>query len=467
MFPTALQLARQVKSGALSAREVVEATLRRIDELQPKLNAFTFVAHEQALAEAEQIGPDDERPFAGVPLAIKDNRPVAGMPLTMGSDLWTDVNPQHDAYVVGRLREAGFVIVGKTSLPEMGILPTTEPRRYGPTRNPWALDRTPGGSSGGSAAAVAAGLLPVAHGNDGGGSIRIPAACCGLVGLKPARGRVSLGPDLGQAFLVTDGVLTRTVSETVALLDLIAGYEVGDAAWAAPPPAPYAELTGRDPGRLLVALALNPPLAEVRLDPACEQAARDAALQLESLGHEVQEITPPWSQPGLLDDFTDAFGPLISLTTWFGGQLTGREPAEGDVEPLTWEMWKRSTTANALTVLTAQAKLEGLARAIVSFLHPYDLVITPALASPPVPIGDINGLGPDPWASYERSAAFTPYAAICNVTGQPAISLPLYESDGLPVGVHLIGRPAREDTLLQVATQLEAVLPWADRAPPL
>jgi amidase len=446
---------------------VVEGALRRIDELEPRVNAFTCVAHERALEEADRIGAGDERPFAGVPVAIKDNRPVAGMPLTMGSDLWADVVPQHDAYVVRRLREAGFVIVGKTSLPEMGILPTTEPRRFGPTRNPWDLDRTPGGSSGGSAAAVASGTVPVAHGNDGGGSIRIPAACCGLVGLKPSRGRVSLGPDLGQAFLVSDGMLTRTVSETAELLDVLAGYEVGDASWAPAPERPYAELAGRDPGHLLIALALEPPLAETTLNPACEKAARDAAVALESLGHEIQEITPPWSQPGLLDDFTNAFGPLISLTTWFGGQLSGREPTEADVEPLTWEMWKRSTSDNTLSVLTAQAKLEGFARAIVSFLHPYDLVLTPALASPPVKIGEINGLGPDPWQSYERSAAFTPYTAIANVTGQPAISLPLYERDGLPIGVHLIGRPAREDTLLQVATQLEAVLPWADREPAL
>jgi amidase len=467
LFPTALQLARQVRSGAVSAAEVVQQTLRRIDELQPRINAFTCVDHERALAEAAKIEAGDERPFAGVPVAIKDNRPVAGLPLTMGSDLWADIAPQHDAYVVRRLREAGFVIVGKTSLPEMGILPTTEPRRFGPTRNPWDLGRTPGGSSGGSAAAVASGMVPVAHGNDGGGSIRIPAACCGLVGLKPSRGRVSLGPDLGQAFLVSDGMLTRTVSETAELLDVLAGYEVGDATWAPAPERPYAELAGRDPGHLLIALALEPPLAETTLDPACEAAARDAALALESLGHEVQEITPPWSQPGLFDDFTNAFGPLISLTTWFGGHLSGREPTEAEVEPLTWEMWKRSTRENTLSVLTAQAKLEGFARAIVSFLHPYDLVLTPTLASPPVRIGEINGLGPDPWQSYERSAAFTPYTAIANVTGQPAISLPLYERDGLPIGVHLIGRPAREDTLLQAATQLEAVLPWADREPAL
>ena len=201
------------------------------------INAFTHVAHESALAAAEAISPGDPRPFAGVPIAIKDNRPVAGMPLTNGSDLFGDFVPDHDAFLVRRLREAGFVIVGKTSMPEMGILPTTEPRRFGPTRNPWNLERTPGGSSGGSAAAVAAGMVPVAHGNDGGGSIRIPAACCGLVGLKPARGRVSVGPDSGQSFLVCDGALTRTVQDTAALLDVLGGPEPGDATWAPPPPA--------------------------------------------------------------------------------------------------------------------------------------------------------------------------------------------------------------------------------------
>ena len=231
-------LAELVRSGELSATELVEASLARIEQLDPTINAFTHVASESALAIAGEIGPADPRPFAGVPIAIKDNRPVEGMPLTMGSDLFSDVIPRHDAHLVRRVREAGFVIVGKTSLPEVGLLPTTEPARFGPTRNPWDLERTPGGSSGGAAAAVASGMVPIAHGNDGGGSIRIPAACCGLVGLKPARGRVSVGPDVGDSFLVSDGVLTRTVAETAQLLDVLAGYETGDATLgAASPPS--------------------------------------------------------------------------------------------------------------------------------------------------------------------------------------------------------------------------------------
>src|SRR6185437_12737749 len=232
-----LELAALVHGGEVSARELVEASLRRIDELQPRINALTHVARESALAAADDIGLDDPRPFACVPIAIKDNRSVAGMPLTMGSDAFGEFVTGRDSYLVRRLREAGFVIVGKTSMPEMGILPTTEPRRFGPAHNPWDTTRTPGGSSGGAAAAVAAGMVPVAHGNDGGGSIRIPAGCCGLVGLKPARGRVSVGPEGGHSFLVCDGVLTRTVRDTAAVLDVLSGPELGDATWAPPPPA--------------------------------------------------------------------------------------------------------------------------------------------------------------------------------------------------------------------------------------
>ena len=230
-----------VRSGEISASELVQASLDRIDALEPHVNAFTHVAHDSAQQQAAQIAPGDERPFAGVPIAVKDNRAVAGMPLTMGSDLFGELVVGHDAFLVRRLREAGFVIVGKTALPEMGILPTTESRRNGPTRNPWDLDRTPGGSSGGSAAAVAAGMVPIAHGNDGGGSIRIPAACCGLYGLKPARGRVSVGPEAGDSFLVCDHVLTRDVADSAAVLDILAGYEPGDATWAPPPGRPFAE----------------------------------------------------------------------------------------------------------------------------------------------------------------------------------------------------------------------------------
>lgn len=465
---SALELASLVRSGEVQARELVEASLRQIDERDREVGAFTHIAHESALATAAEITENDPRPFAGVPIAIKDNRAVEGMPITMCSDLFTDIVSRHDSYLIRRLRDAGFVIVGKTKLPEMGILPTTEPRRFGPARNPWNLDRTPGGSSGGSAAAVAAGMVPIAHGNDGGGSTRIPAACCGLVGLKAARGRVSVGPEAGDSFLVSDGVLTRTVAETAAVLDILAGYEPGDANWAPPPPEPFSASAARPPERLRVGLALNPPLEGAVVEGPCEQAARDAAALLGELGHEVEEITPPWSGLNLLPDFTRAFGPGVSMVTEIGGRLRGREPTEEDVEPLTWMLYERARSQDTITYLLSEGRLQSVARSIVAFLAPFDLVLTPALARRPLRIGEVHGRGPDPWENYQRSGHFTPFTAICNVTGQPAAAVPLYHGeDGLPLAVHLIGRPAGEGALLSVASQLEQARPWADRLSPL
>src|SRR5918998_1571080 len=277
LFRPAGELAALVRAGELTARELVESALERIEALDPDLNAFVCTDPDGALAAADAVEAGDERPFAGVPIAVKDTAAVAGLPYTLGSHAFGDFVPAHDAFVVRRLREAGFVIVGKTNLPEFGILPVTEPRRFGPTRNPWDPERTPGGSSGGAAAAVAAGMVPLAHGSDGGGSIRIPAACCGLVGLKPSRGRISRGPDQGDDFLVQDGVLTRTVADTAALLDVLAGYEPGDASWAPPPPEPFARTAGREPGRMRIGVTTVPAIESAGLDPLCERALRDAA----------------------------------------------------------------------------------------------------------------------------------------------------------------------------------------------
>jgi amidase len=321
------ELAALVRGGQLSATELIDASLRRIDELQPVVNAFVDVEHDAARGAAAAIGPGDERPFAGVPIAVKNNRAVRGTRLTRCADLAGDVVARHDHSVVRRLRDAGFVIVGTTSLPEWGILPVTEPRRFGAACNPWDLGRTPGGSSGGSAAAVAAGTVPIAHGNDGGGSLRIPAACCGLVGLKPARGRVSLAPDAGESFLLQDGVLTRTVRETAELLDVLAGPEPGDAAWAQPPPEPFAQAASRDPGRLRIALATVSPL-EAGLDPVCERAALDAAALLESLGHDVEQAQPPWRRPATIRRFTACFGPAFCVEIAAIGRGVTRRRAE-------------------------------------------------------------------------------------------------------------------------------------------
>ena len=472
LFRPASELAALVRSGEITARELVSASLERIEALDGQINAFTHVDAEGALAAADAIGPGDERPFAGVPIAIKDNQPVAGMPLTFCADLFGDFTAPFDAAFVGRLRAAGFVIVGKTALPEYGILPSTESRRNGPTRNPWDLSRTPGGSSGGAAAAVAAGMLPLAHGNDGGGSIRIPAACCGLVGLKPARGRVSLAPALGDSFLVADGMLTRTVAESAQLLDLIAGPELGDASWAPPPAEPFAASAARGADgsfSLRVGLTLAPPLTETEIDPIAERGVRDAAALLQELGHEVEEIpTAPWAIPGVFDLFSASFGPAVASTIVFAATVSGREPAAHDMEQLSWYLWERASQLGAAHFLAAQAQLQALARAFVTAMSDYDVVLTPSLALRPRPIGELSGDNDDPAETFRRSGDFTPFTAIANVTGQPAISLPFaHGEDGLPVGIHFFGRPADEATLLALGAQLEAARPWADRRPEL
>jgi amidase len=467
LFKPASELATLVHTGQVSSAELVGAALERIEALQPSLNAFSHVDAEGALATAEAISSDDPRPFAGVPIAVKDNVTVAGMPYTMGSDTFGDFVPGHDAFVVRRLRDAGFVIVGRTTMPEFGILPVTEPRRFGPVRNPWDTDRTPGGSSGGAAAAVAAGMVPLAHGSDGGGSIRIPASCCGLVGLKPTRGRISRGPELGDDFLVQDGVLTRTVGETADLLDVLSGYEAGDATWAPPPAEPFAAAAKREPGRLRIGYTTAAPI-EAPHDPACEQAVRDAVKLLTELGHEVEEIAAPWGEDDLFQVFTLVFGTSIGMGMYFGGVVTGREPSPDLVEPLSWTIWEGVRERNALDFLLARTQLTGVSRGIIGLWDTYDVVLTPGLAERPVRIGEIDGCSDEPWEDFRRSGLFTPYTAIFNVTGQPAISVPLFHGDdGLPLSVQLAGRPADEATLLSLAAQLEAARPWADRRPEL
>lgn len=465
LFRPALELAGLVRQGEVSARELAETSLEAIARRDDEINAFCHVDADGALATAEAIGPGDPRPFAGVPIAIKDNQPVAGMPLTLGSCFMPDFVPPSDSHVVRRLREAGFVIVGKTTLPELGILPVSEATRFGPTRNPWDPGRTPGGSSGGSAAAVAAGMVPIAHGNDGGGSTRIPAACCGLVGLKPQRGRISRGPAEGGSYLVQDGVLTRTVADTAAALDVLAGYEPGDAWWAPEPDEPFATAAGREPGRLRIGFTVSPPI-DVPVDEVASAAVRDAAALLASLGHEVSETEPGWEQPDLLGLFTATFAPAVSSALLFAQALAGREATEDDVEPLTWHVFSRSRQVSAPEMLVSQARLNALVREQMPLYERFDAVLTPALAERPVRHGEIDPRGPDPAATFVRSGAFTPFTAIQNVTGNPAVSLPLFHGeDGLPTAVQVIAAPAREGVLLALGAQVEAAVGWSHRRP--
>ncbi len=467
MFRPATELARDVRSGELSARELVECSLARIDELNPSLNAFVDVDAEGALAAADLIGAGDPRPFAGVPIAIKNNRAVAGMRLTLGCSLMAEHVASRDHSVVRRLKEAGFVIVGTTTLPEYGILPTTEARLFGPTRNPWDLERTPGGSSGGAAAAVAAGIVPVAHGNDGGGSIRIPAACCGLVGLKPSRGRVSAAPELGDSSLTIDGVLTRTVADSAAILDVLAGYEIGDATWAPPPPEPFALAAARPPGPLRIAASTLPPVADAVVDPLCADAVVRASALLRDLGHEVEEVDPPWQEDGLRVLFGHAFSIHVALSIAASAMIARREAGPSEMEPMSWEIFAAVQRMSAVEGMAVAVRLQAFARRLVSFLEPYDVLLTPALAERPLALGTLDPAASDPMATFTRSGLFTPFTPVFNASGQPGVSVPLFQGeDGLPLAVQLVGRPVGEGTLLALGAQLEAAHPWAGRRDP-
>jgi amidase len=467
MRKSASELAGMVRSGEVSSRELVEESLARIDETE-ELNHWTLVDAEGALAAADAVGAGDERPFAGVPIAIKDLfAPVAGLRMAQGSSLLGDFTPDYDYGQVRRLKEAGFVVVGKTQTPEFGITPVTNPRRFGPARNPWDPERTTGGSSGGSAGAVAAGAVPIAHASDGGGSIRIPAACCGLLGLKPARGRVSRAPDLGDHFLSTDGVLARTTEDVAALLDLMAGYELGDATWAPPPEAPFAELAERDPGRLRIGLMAEMPLPDAPLDPECERGAREAAALLERLGHHVEEIPSPFPDAeALVGVFTALWAGNVAASVLHGQIVTGNQPTADNIEPLSMWLYEMGQSIPSPAYIGALVTSQAIARAVVATWADWDLVITPALAGRPVTHAEIDPTAPDSQAQFERAAEFTPYTPMFNLTGQPAVSVPLFHGDdGLPTAAQIVGPPAGEALLLQVCRQLEQAAPWADRFP--
>jgi amidase len=466
MFRPITELAEMVRKGEISSRELVETSLSRIEELDGDLGAFNYVDAEGALATADSIRANDGRPFAGVPIAIKDNRAVAGMPLNFSANLMGDFIAPSDSRLVERFREAGFVIVGKTKLPEYGLMPVTDPTRGGPARNPWDLERTPGGSSGGSAAAVAAGMVPIAHANDGGGSTRIPAACCGLVGLKGQRGRVSLAPQLGESFLISDGVLTRTSAESAAVLDILEGYETGDATWATPPSEPYAKAVGREPGMLKVGWTTEPPI-DAPVDSEAAAATERTAALLAELGHDVQIAEPGWKSDSMVHLFSAAFGPAVATQIIFAQMIAGREATEADMEPLSWMVWQQSQALPAPFYLAAMTQLNEFSRSFVGFFDEYDLLLTPALAERPVKIGEIDPRSSDPAAAFARSGQFTPFTAAANVTGLPGISIPIEQrEDGLPLAVQLMAGPEREDLLLQVSRQLEEARPWAGRRAP-
>jgi amidase len=466
----ALEQAAAVRAGELSARELVEASLAAIERLNGDVNAFVTVAAERALEEAEAIEAGDPRPLAGVPIAIKDIGPLTeGIRTTFGSAVSGEWVPPFDTAIVQKLRAAGAVIVGKTSTPEFGITPVTEPERFGPTRNPWDLSRTAGGSSGGSAAAVASGMVSLAHGNDGGGSIRIPASCCGLVGLKPSRGRVSAAPLVeSPSGLVAEGVLTRTVKDTAVALDVVAGYEWGDPAWPSPPASTFHDAAARPPGPLRIGLCLEPPV-EATVSDECVTAAREAADLLASLGHSVDKSVPRWDATEYVDDFFVIWGAEAAAAAVRMGAVEGDEFDPADTEPLTQELIDRANRTTGIQVLDALTNLRAYSRRVVRWWADHDVLLTPTLSSPPVPHGALGAEpGEPPMEAIYKGMRFVPFCPPANITGQPAISLPLHmAAGGLPVGVQLMGPPGGEELLLSLAAQVEQARPWAERRPAL
>lgn len=438
-----------MRAGEVSWQELAAQHLERIRA--DELNAFTYVVDEPE-------PPRESGPFAGVPIAIKDLNDVAGMPTTYSCKAYARNVAQRDAAVTRRIRDAGFVILGKTNTPELGTIAHTESELNGATLNPWDRTRTPGGSSGGAAAAVAAGLLPVAHASDGGGSIRVPASCCGLVGIKPSRGRVSPAPYVsGSLGLGTSGPLARTVRDAAALLDVLRGTEPGDVFVAPPPHRPYLDECDEPPGTLRIAVTVEPPM-QVPVDPECVAALRSTADLLADLGHAVVEATPPWQADETILDF---------VRVWQAGLATAGVEDLSLLEPINRVLAAQARETPSPAYVAAVMQLQTVTRRVVAFWEDVDVVVTPTLALPPTPIGwTFEETDGDPWAAFMRQTLWTPFTALVNVTGQPALSLPLHWSDaGLPIGSHFIGRPFDEATLIRLAAQLEQARPWAGRFP--
>src|SRR5947207_6831298 len=446
-FAPALDLADRVRAREVSPVELAELYLDRIARLDRQLNAYVTVDAEGATAAAHAAEASTPGgPFHGVPISVKDLSQTAGLRTTYSTKARRGNVPTEDAAVVRRIREAGFVVLGKTNTPEFGTIGVTESELNGDCRNPWDVSRTPGGSSGGAAAATAAGLCPLAQGSDGGGSIRNPASCCGLVGIKPSRGRVSPAPfGSGSLGLGTSGPIARTVRDAAALLDVLAGYEPGDFFVAPEPVRPFLEEADLEPGRLRIAVTVEPP-AQVPVDRVCAAAAHDAAELLAELGHDVREATPPWRSDEMMVHF---------IRVWQVGPATSGIDDLSLLEPINRALAEDAHATPSPDQVQSVMHLQQLVRRLVAFWDDVDVLVTPTLALPPVPIGwTFEETDGDPRLAFARQMLFTPFTPLVNVSGQPAMSLPLHrDDDGLPIGVQLIGRPFAEATLVRLAAQ--------------
>ena len=466
-----------VHRGEVTPTELVDAAIARIEARNPTYNAVITPLFDKARDAAAAPLPDG--PFRGVPFLLKDAvAHSAGDPYHCGMRVLKDAGyvAPTDTWLVQRYRAAGFVILGKTNLPELATSATTEPLAYGATRNPWNTDHSPGGSSGGAGAAVAAGMVAVAHGNDMGGSIRIPASACGLVGLKPTRARNSLGPDFGEYWALTthEHVLSRSVRDTAAVLDATAGPAPGDPYSAPPPGRPFAAEVGADPGRLRIGIRTRRPGHDTDAHGDCVAAASAAALLLESLGHHVDHVdVPALDDPALGESIGAIFGAFVArdLDRW--SATLGRTIDPAELEPWNQRMVEGGRAVTATRYIAALERANDYARAVAGFWTSpelggdgYDVLLTPQLGAPPPRLGVLAPTA-DGVALYETMSALTAFTMPFNVTGQPAISVPIvWNHAGLPIGVQLVGAYARDDVVLRLAAQIETARPWADRRPP-
>ena len=460
-----LGLAALVGRRQVSARELLETAIARAEAVNPAINALSQKLYDGALAAVGQV---EGGPFAGVPFLLKDaGATLAGTPTTQGSRLFAEARADQDSTLVERYKRAGVAIFGKTTTPEMSLAASTESSVVGATRNPWDLSRSAGGSSGGAGAVVAAGIVPLAHGSDGGGSIRIPASCCGLFGLKPTRARTPSGPHAGEGWgsLSVSHVLSRSVRDSAAMLDATAGPAPGDPYWAPPPERPYLEEMGRDPGRLRVALQLRPP-SGVAVAPECRAAAEDAAALFASLGHAVEPATLPGDWEELGHALWVLVASNVSLSLQQRGEALGRTVTETDVDPVTWNAVVFSRTLRVEDYPAALASIHRQGRRMAVFMERFDVILSPTLGQVPVPLGTQRTDNPDIEAYGRALAQFSPFTQMFNVTGQPSMSVPLsWTGGGLPVGVMVSAGFGQEGLLFRLAAQLEQARPWFDRVP--
>jgi amidase len=484
-----LGLAALVRRGEVAPIELVEEVITRIEAVNPRLGAVVAPMYDEARRVAG--GPLPGGPLRGVPFLLKDLLAAyAGAPLRSGSRFFADHVPETDSELVRRYRAAGLVAVAKTATSEFGIVPFVETALHGAARNPWDPERIAGGSSGGSAAAVAARIVPIATGGDGGGSIRIPASCCGVFGLKPTRGRTPSGPDHGDLWqgAAVQHVLTRSVRDSAVVLDLSAGPDLGAPHHPPTPARPFLDEVTAEPGRLRVAFTTRPLLGGA-VDPACVAAVADAAALLEQLGHDVVEAAPDVDGPAFSRAFFTMICAEVAAEVAAGERRFGRKARFGDLEVETWALRMLGERTSAPEFVAAQRTLQLAARRVAPFFETHDVLLTPTLARPPVPLGSLRARGAEAAvmkaltsvragrtvrlllslaSTIERVYEFIPFTPVFNVTGQPAMSVPLYWTEaGLPVGAHFVGRFGDEATLLRLAGQLERARPWAGRVPPV